>query len=55
MARPATGLHEHDLELTGDRGTDDQRVITTEDVVEESSRATAKVKRRHPQQSRPLT
>src|ERR1022692_3290662 len=47
IARPSTGLHEHGLELTEDRGTDDQRVITTEDVVEETSRAPAKVERRH--------
>ena len=47
IARPATGLNEHDLELAQDRGTDDQRVITTEDVVEETSWSSAKVERRH--------
>jgi hypothetical protein len=47
IARPATGLNEHGLELAQDRGTDDQGVITTEDVVEETSRASTKVERRH--------
>jgi hypothetical protein len=47
IARPATSLHEHGIELTEDRGANDQRVITTEDVVEEMSRASAKVERRH--------
>jgi hypothetical protein len=47
IARPATGLHKNGLELTEDRGTDDQRVITTEDFVEETSRASTKVERRH--------
>ena len=47
IACPATGLHEHGLELAKDRGTDDQRVVTTEDVVEETSRASTKVERRH--------
>ncbi len=47
IARPATGLHEHGLQLTEDRGTDDQGVITTEDVIEERSRASTKVERRH--------
>jgi hypothetical protein len=47
IARPATGLDEHCLELTEDRGTDDQRVIAMEDVVEETSRASAKVEPRH--------
>ncbi len=47
IARPATGLDEHGLQLTEDRGTDDQGVITTEDVVEETSRASTKVERRH--------
>ena len=45
IARPATGLNEHGLELTEDRGTDDQLVITTEDVLEETSRAPTKVER----------
>jgi hypothetical protein len=47
IACPATGLHEHGLELAEDRGTDDQRVITTEDVLEEASRAPTKVERRN--------
>jgi len=47
IACPATGLHEHGLELAEDRGADDQRVITTEDVVKEPSRASTKVERRH--------
>ena len=45
IACPATGLHEHCLELTEDRGTDDQLVITTEDVLEETSRSSTKVER----------
>ena len=47
IARPAAVLHEHGLELIEDRGTDDQRVITAEGLVEETSRATTKVERRH--------
>ena len=45
IACPATGLHEHCIELTEDRGTDDQLVITTEDVLEETSRSSTKVER----------
>jgi hypothetical protein len=47
IACPATGLHKHGLELIEDGGTDDQRVITTEDVVEKTPRASTKVERRH--------
>ena len=47
IARPATRLYKHGLQLTEDRGTDDQRVITTDDMVEETSRASTKVERRH--------
>ena len=47
IACPATGLHEHGLKLAEDRRADDQQVITTEDVLEEPSRASTKVERRH--------
>jgi hypothetical protein len=45
IGRPATGVHEHSLELTEYRGSDDHVVITTEDIVEETPRTSAKVQR----------
>lgn len=47
IACPPTGLHQHTLKLAEDRGTDDQQVITTEDVLEEASRAPTKVECRN--------
>jgi hypothetical protein len=47
LAQPP-GLDEHPLEFTEDRGADYQGVITTEDVIEQTSRAPAKVERQHP-------
>jgi hypothetical protein len=47
IARPANGIHEHGLEFTEYRGTNDHLVIATENIVEETSRTSAKMQRRH--------
>ena len=47
IACPATGPREYSLKRAEDRGTDDQQLITTEDVLDEASRAPTRVERRN--------